>query len=476
MISQPNPQLWKQCMAMFERSVNAEQYNTWFTPLAPQQWDDEKTELTIGVPSHFFYEYIEEHFIKLIHTVIRNVFGTTTRIYYCIVTDKEKNITTTLPSGPATTAAQSTTKSAPRRHTQELDPQLNAEYSFDNFVEGEANRLCRSVGLALAENPKQSTFNPLFIWGPSGVGKTHLLNAIGNELHQRHPSHRVLYLTAHTFEVQYMESIRNNTFNDFINFYQSIDTLMLDDVQEFACLKGTQNTFFHIFNHLKQNGKQIVLTSDRNPSELQGMEDRLITRFKWGLTAEMKRPGEELRRNILLSHIKRNGLHIPVDVVNYISNTISDSVRDLEGSLNSLMAYSVVFNRNIDLTLAKQVLGHTMKAERKNISIDQILQQTSIFFQVDINDLCGPTRKANVVLARQVAMYLAQKNTDLTTNKIGLLIGNRNHATVIHSINSINDRLDTDQKFRSQMDELEMKLREQITPTQKPFNTPKKKK
>jgi chromosomal replication initiator protein len=342
---------------------------------------------------------------------------------------------------------------------QQLDSQLNPNYTFDNFVEGFSNKLPRTVGVAIANNPRQVTFNPLFIYGPSGVGKTHLVNAIGNKLRELHPEKRVLYVSAHLFQVQYTDSVRQNTVNDFISFYQSIDILIIDDVQEFTT-KATQQTFFHIFNHLHQNGRQLIFTSDRPPMALHGMEERLLTRFKWGLLAELERPNVELRRDILLSKIRQNGLRIAENVVDYIADNVDCSVRDLEGVVHSLMAYSVVWNSDIDLSLAERVIAHTVGASqgKRELTAEQILNQTCAYFQIDPSDVLSQSRKANVVTARQVTMYLVQKHTRLSTTKIGAAIGGRSHATVLHSCQSVEQRLDSDEAFSAQIEELETQL------------------
>lgn len=341
-----------------------------------------------------------------------------------------------------------------------MDPQLNRNYSFENFIEGVSNKLPRSVGQAIAEHPKQSTFNPLFIYGASGVGKTHLVNAIGAKIKELHPTKRVLYVSAHLFQVQYTDSVRKNTVNDFINFYQTIDVLIIDDVQEFASLTKTQNTFFHIFNHLHQNGRQLILTSDRPPTALQGMEERLLTRFKWGLLAELEKPNQQLRHDILENKIRQDGLKIPEEVIDFVSENVNDSVRELEGIVNSLMAYSVVWNRDIDLPLAEQILKRAVKQENKPVTIDFILDKVCGYFNVKQEDVFTKCRKQPVAQVRQIAMYLAQKHTNLSLARIGSLIGKRTHATVLHSCSVVEDRLHVDKAFKSKMDEIEKLLKQ----------------
>lgn len=461
-----NKAKWDKCLEYCQDKLNEQQYTTWIKPVSFCSYDAEKRELKVGVPSPYFYEYLEEHFAKLLHTAIQEVYGARVSLFYKIMTDKTNRLTQEVagnqPQGTMEPTGQQTAPNVAQPSEPampEIDSHLLAEYSFENFIEGESNILLRSVGLSIAENPKQKTFNPLFIHGHSGVGKTHLVNAIGMKLKENFPEKRVLYLSAHLFHVQFVDASLKNKTNDFIHFYQQIDVLILDDVQELVGMTKTQNTFFHIFNHLKQNGKQIILTCDRAPSDLQGMEDRLITRFKWGLLAELGQPNEQLRHDILESKIHRNGLKIPKSVIDYISENVTDSVRELEGVVTSLMAYSVVFNRNVDLTMARHIVSNATNVERKPITIDDVIAQVCDYCKVSKNDLFGKTRKANIVEARQISMYLAQKYAKLSTNKIGLLIGGRNHTTVIYSINSVEALMQSDAKFRQKVEEIEKNVK-----------------
>ena len=461
--------LWKRCQGLFRSNVNDQQYKTWFLPLKFKSFDEEAKVLTVYIPSQFFFEYLEENYRKLVHLVIMRVFGAGTRIDYQVEVVSQETVTLESDTLTAEEARPATRPANKGPHmlqavgqSQDLDSQLNPKQNFENFIEGDSNKLPRSVGQAIAQNPNQQAFNPLFIYGPSGVGKTHLVNAIGQRVKELHPEKRVLYLSANLFEVQFTDSRRFNTFNDFMHFYQSIDVLIMDDIQELMgeTKSKTQYAFFHIFNHLRQNGRQIILTSDRPPVALQGMEERLLTRFKCGLLAELERPEEKLRRDILQSKIRHDGLNIPQDVINYISSNVSDSVRELEGVVHSLLAYSVVYNRNVDMELAQKVLKHSIRAERaKHITMDQIIETACEHYNIRQEDVYGKSRKANIVLVRQVSMYLAQHYTKLTTCKIGTLVGNRNHATVIHSVKTIENRLKFDKEFKKSLDELENKIK-----------------
>ena len=452
-------------MEMFRSNVSEQQYQTWFSPMRIKSYDAVQKELAVYIPSQFFFEYLEEHFRRLIHITISRFFGADVTLSYEVevadnVTVNQESDSNMVPeAAPSPLAANQSPQWAQAvGMAADLDSQLNVHQSFSNFIEGTSNKLPRSVGQAIAEHPEQQTFNPLFVYGPSGVGKTHLVNAIGMRTKELHPEKRVLYLSAHLFMVQFTDARRRNIFNDFMHFYQSIDMLIVDDVQELAGMTATQNAFFHIFNHLRQNGKQIIMTCDRPPVSLQGMEERLITRFKSGLMAEMEKPEEPLRRSILHSIVKHDGLSIPDDVVNYISHNVTGSVRELEGIVHSLLAYSVVYSKDIDLEFAQRILAGRIKIEKKDITIDQIISCTCEHYNVKEEEIFGKSRKANVVTVRQMSMYLAHKHTKLTASKIGIYVGNRDHATVLHGIKTIDGRLKIEQKLRQDLEELEGKL------------------
>ena len=457
--------LWSRCMEMFRNNVTEQQYQTWFSPMKIRSYDAARKDLTVYIPSQFFFEYLEEHFRRLIHLTIGRYFGDDVTLTYMVevadnvMVSQESDDAAVLPSVTSSREANKSPELAQAvGPADDLDSQLNEHQRFSNFIEGTSNKLPRSVGQAIAEHPEQQTFNPLFIYGPSGVGKTHLVNAIGMRTKELHPEKRVLYLSAHLFMVQFTDARNRNVFNDFMHFYQSIDVLIVDDVQELVGMKGTQNAFFHIFNHLRQNGKQIIMTCDRPPVALQGLEERLSTRFKSGLMAEMERPEESLRRNILHSIVKHDGLNIPDEVLDYISGNVTGSVRELEGVIHSLLAYSVVYSKEVDLTFAQRILAGRVRVEKKAVTIDQIITCTCEFYNVREEDLFGKSRKANIVTVRQMSMYLAHKHTKLPTSKIGVYVGNRDHATVLHGIKTIDGRLKVDKELRQQLAELEEKL------------------
>ena len=455
--------LWNRCLEIIRDNVPEQTYKTWFCPIVPLKYED-KT-LVVQVPSQFFYEFLEEKFLDLLRQTIHKVFGEEAKLMYSVMVVKNPPTTVPLPphagpTGASLTTRQTITKNIPQiPQVADLDPHLNKEYNFETFIEGESNKLSRSVAEAVALNPAKTIFNPLFFYGASGVGKTHLANAIGTRIKELYPEKRVLYVSAHLFQVQYTDSVRNNTTNDFINFYQSIDVLIIDDIQEFAGLTKTQNNFFHIFNHLHQNGKQLILTSDRSPALLQGMEDRLITRFKWGMVAELEKPTIELRRNILRNKIRRDGLQFPPEVIDYIAQNVSDSVRDLEGVVISIMAHATIYNREVDLDLAQRIVRKISRNESKPITIDTIIDTVCSHFGLEPSAIHTKSRKRDVVQARQIAMYLAKNNTDYSASKIGTLIGGKDHATVLHACKTIRELREVDKTFRAEVDEIQATLK-----------------
>lgn len=464
-MSENNPVgLWNRCLEIIRDNIPEQTYKAWFLPIRPLKYED-KT-LTIQVPSQFFYEYLEEHFLDLLRKTIYKVIGKGTMLVYNVMVDKSSRPeqTVNLESTHRTilpTQKPVITKAIPEIPLPDLDPHLNPEYNFETFIEGYSNKLSRSVAEAVALNPAKTIFNPLFLYGASGVGKTHLANAIGTKVKELYPEKRVLYVSAHLFQVQYTDSVRNNTTNDFINFYQTIDVLIIDDIQEFAGVTKTQNTFFHIFNHLHQNGKQLILTSDRAPVLLQGMEERLITRFKWGMVAELEKPTVELRKNILRNKIHRDGLQFPPEVIDYIAENVGDSVRDLEGIVISIMAHSTIYNKEIDLELAQRIVRKFVNCENKTVTIDEIINTVCSHFGLETAAIHTKSRKREVVQARQIAMYLAKNHTDLSTAKIGALIGHKDHATVLHACKTIKELKEVDKSFRAEMDEIQAALKKQ---------------
>ena len=458
---QPNA-LWEQCLQLIRDNVTEQQFTTWFKPIIFEAFDAATNILLVQVPSPFVYEYLEENYVDLLSKVLTRIYGKGVQLKYRIVTDKAHNLTQDIQSETVDNVeTQLPTNRANQSPTpldvalQEIDPQLDLHKSFSNYIEGDSNKLPRSIGLSIAEHPNTTQFNPMFIYGPSGCGKTHLINAIGLRIKQLYPQKRVLYISARLFQVQYTNSVLNNTTNDFINFYQTIDVLIVDDIQEWMTATKTQDTFFHIFNHLFKNGKRIILASDRPPVELKGMNERLLTRFACGLIAELEKPNVQLCVDILNSKIKRDGLNIPDDVVQFIAQTANGSVRDLQGVINSLLAYSVVYNSNIDMRLAERVIKRSVKIDDEPLTLDEIIDKVCSHFNVTVNAVNSRSRKQEIVLARQVSMYLAQKHTKMPASRIGKLVGGRDHSTVLHSCSQIEKRLQVDKGFTAELSTIE---------------------
>ena len=455
--------LWGDCLHLIRENVTEQQYKTWFASIVFEKYDEEKQTLLIQVPSRYVYEYLEQYYVTLLSKVLCRCFGKNVQLNYRIVVDKAHKLTVEEEgSEPVNIEHPQKTIRGNKAPTtldaavpQDLNPQLDIHKTFQTFIEGDSNKLPRTVGLTIAEHPGKSTFNPFFVFGPSGCGKTHLINAIGVRCKEMYPQKRVLYVSARLFQVQFADATRQNTVNDFIHFYQTIDVLIVDDIQEWATAPKTLDTFFHIFNHLFRNGKQIILASDRPPVDLQGMKDRLLTRFACGLIAELEKPNVQLCVDILHAKCRRDGLKIPEDVIQFIAETANGSVRDLEGVVNSLMAYSIVYNSSVDMRLAERVIKRAVKVDNKPLTVDDILERVCDHYNVSQQNVFSKSRKRDYVIVRQVSMYLAQKYTKMPASRIGQLIGGRDHSTVIHSCSTIEQRLKVDKSFSSELSSIE---------------------
>lgn len=454
---------WDEALALIRKNVTEPIYNTWFKPIVFENFDEVHRMIVVQVPSPFVYEYLEENFVGLMGKVLQHCFDGKVGLSYRVVTDKEHGISVELEGEPAaefdkpvarTKANQSPTV-LDAAEPQQIDSQLNSHLTFSNYIEGASNKLPRSVGMSIAEHPNTMQFNPMFIYGPSGCGKTHLVNAIGVKTKQLYPQKRVLYVSAQLFQKQYTSAVLQKRPNDFFGFYQTIDMLIVDDIQEWMTSPKTQETFFHIFNHLFRNGKRIILVSDRPPVDLKGMPDRLLTRFSCGLIAELEKPNMQLCVDILESKIRRDGLNIPQDVIQYIAQNASGSVRDLEGVINSLLAYSVVYSCEVDMRLAERVLKRAVKLDDEPLTIDDIIDKVCVHYNVTPAQVNSKSRKQDYVRARQVSMYLAQKYTKMPASRIGKLVGNRDHSTVIHSCSQIEKRLQVDKAFGAELTSIE---------------------
>lgn len=445
---------WNACLEHIRTQLDAKEFGTWFAPLELVEYKGDK--LTVSVPNKYVGDYIRDHHRELVAGALARTFGNKTQLIWRnaeAVAQWERDEQRRMKQMPAHTGPTPGAQQLPP-----LSPQLNPCYTFENFVEGKSNKLARAVALSIAQNPGQSTFNPFFVYGPSGVGKTHLVNAIGVRLRELYPEKRVLFVSAHVFKTQYTDSVIHNTTNDFINFYQSIEVLIIDDIQEITTSKTLQ-TFFHIFNHLQQNRRQLVITCDQPPALLKDMEERMLTRFKWGMIAPMEKPDTTLRKAILESKIRRDGLSFPQDVIQYIAQNVESSVRELEGIINSIMAYSVVDNCDIDLALTARVVARAVNLERKELTPEGIMQHVARQLGVKMRDIQSKSRKQDIVQARQLFMYLVHKYTDLSYSQIGRHVGGRDHSTVLYGCEQMARRISTDANFRHKVEEIEAGLK-----------------
>jgi chromosomal replication initiator protein len=468
--------VWNNCLKVIKDNVPSVSFRTWFEPIVPVKL--EKNILTIQVPSPFFYEYLEEQYIDILRKTLRKELGHDAKLEYSVVMENSA-VSNTKPYTvklPGKTSSELRNKPVqmplgegehsiknpfiiPGIKKLNIDPQLNPDNSFTNYIEGECNRLARSAGYAVGNNPGGTAFNPLFLYGDSGLGKTHLAQAIGIRVKDKQPDKVVLYVNANKFQTQFVDAIRNNTRNDFLNFYQMIDVLIIDDVHEFAGKEKTQDIFFHIFNHLHQSGKQLVLTSDKPPVELQGLEQRLLSRFKWGLSADLQSPDFETRVAILKHKAYLDGINMQDDVIEYVATHITTNVRELEGAMISLLAQATLNKREITIDLATEMIDKLIKNIKREISIDYIQKVVCSYFNVPVEMLLSSTRKREIVQARQVAMYFSKNLTKSSLATIGSQIGDKDHATVLHACKTVNNLLETDKRFKLQIDEIEKRLK-----------------
>lgn len=443
-------QLWERCLEIFRDNLPQEQFDTWFKPATSLSYENNK--VTIDVPSPFYVEQYEERFLRLIGPVMRRVYGNGVELYYHFnqVKDRPETQVTTRTEDPATFG----TSPFAQKKYPDLDPQLNPRYTFENYCGSDSNKLARAIGMAIADDPKLKTYNPLFIFGPTGVGKTHLSQAIGIRIKQLRPETRVLYITARLFESQYTTAANSGKMNDFINFYQSIDVLIIDDIQDLIGKAKTQNAFFHIFNHLHQNQKQLILSSDCRPASMDGMEERLLSRFKWGMTAELERPDIELRRDVLCRKASQAGVELSEEVVDYITRNVTDSIRDLDGILSSLVGHAAILSQDITIELTRRVVANAVKINRRQINFEMITQQVTDYYNIDVDSIFTSSRKRDISDARQLVMYLAKKHTKLPLKGIGTRLS-RTHATVLHACKIVEDRMLTDKQLRDDVAKIE---------------------
>ena len=466
--------VWKNCLSFIKDNIQPQAYKTWFEPISAIKLSDHS--LSIQVPSKFFYEWLEEHYVKILKVALTKELGNEAKLVYIIKMENtygnKQPFTEKIPSANRS-AIKSQQADIPLKNKNpelknpfvipgirnvKIESQLNPIYTFENFLEGDSNRLARNAGIAVANKPGGTSFNPLLIFGGVGLGKTHLAHAIGVDIKDKYPEKTVLYISAEKFTQQYIESVKKNNRNDFIHFYQIIDVLIIDDVQFLSGKSGTQDVFFHIFNHLHQNGKQVILTSDKAPVDMQDIEQRLLSRFKWGLSAELQKPDFETRVSIVKNKLYRDGVEMSEDVIEYVAKNIKTNVRELEGAIISLIAQSSFNKKEINLGLAKEIVEKFVKNTKREVSIDYIQKVVSDYFQMDVETLQSKTRKRHIVQARQLAMFFAKKFTKASLASIGSQIGKRDHATVLHACKTVDNLSSTDKQFRKYVEDLTKKL------------------
>lgn len=446
--------LWAECQQILKDNLSQSAYQTWFAPIEPIQWEDNM--LVLQVRSQFIVDYIEDNYLDILSRVLRKVFGAQVQLEYRILMAGSSidipSDSTKLSMSKPMSVSQSTVEIA-----ADWDSHLNPQYTFDNFIKGEPNKLARAVAVEIAKSPGKTIFNPLFLYGGSGVGKTHLAYAIGNEVCRLNSDARVLYVAANTFKLQFQDAVNHNRVPDFLMFYQSVDVLIVDDIQYFADLKGTQDSFFQIFNHLQQSHKQLILTSDRSPLELRGVQDRLLSRFKWGLAAEITRPDYQLRHDILMYRIRKDGIKLSDEIITYVATHVTDNVRDLEGVLASLLAYSTLTDSPIDMALTQTVVGRLVALRPQSFDTKDIVSRVCQHMNVTEKVITARTRQREAVRARNIVMYLIKKYTDSSLAQIGAVV-HRDHATVAHSLNTMDDLMSYDAVLRQEVAAIERTL------------------
>lgn len=478
-ITKDHVQVWKNCLETIRDIVGEQAYDTWFVPIVPVSLEEDT--LVIQLPSHLYYEFLEEHYVNVLRSVIKKELGQSGKLTYKVVMeqkqDPEMSQSITLPShhrpavsNPLTLAPidvfQTSNRDIPdpfvlpgiQKH--KIPSNLVDTLTFDNYVEGDCNRLARSAGWAIAKEPGKTSFNPLFIYSEVGLGKTHLVNAIGIQTKVNFPDKTVVYVSSDTFYQQYIEAVKNRNVNDFIWFYQSVDMLIIDDIQFISGGKGkTQEAFFHIFNSLHQRGKQIIITSDKSPVDISGFEPRLLNRFKWGLTADLTIPDLETRVAIINKKLENNGISFPKEVVDYLALRITSNTRELEGAMIAILAQSSLNHRAITVELAKEMVDKYVKTNAKEISIEYIQKIICDYFKISPDAINAKTRKREIVQARQLGMYFAKKYTKLPLSVIGAYCGNKDHATVLHACRTISNLYDTDKKMKLYVDDIDKKMK-----------------
>mmetsp|Transcript_26954 Transcript_26954/g.62617 ORF Transcript_26954/g.62617 Transcript_26954/m.62617 type:complete len:480 (+) Transcript_26954:3396-4835(+) len=467
--------VWDNCLRYIQKRVSEQSFRTWFRPIVPKKL--ENSTLTIQVPSQFFYEWLEEHYLSLLRQVVRQELGAQGKLEYSVIVDqgntRQQPFTIKLPLPPDNyTQVQQYRYNQPNAEHRFKNPftlrnidnasrtsYLNPNYTFNAFIEGSCNQLAKAAAQAIAKKPGGTSFNPFMVYGGVGLGKTHVVQALGNEIKALFANKFVLYVSSEQFTTQFIEALRNNSIQDFSHFYLQADLLIIDDIQFLASKEKTQEIFFHIFNHLHQASKQIVITSDCSPRELQGLQERLLSRFKWGLTADLQQPDFETRVAIIQSKMEADGIHMPDELIQYVAHSVDTNIRELEGVIISMIAHASLKKEEINLELAKQVLKNIVKDVSTEVGIDYIQKTVAAYYGVPLENLKSKSRKRELVVARQLAMFFAKKYTNHSLKSIGHYFGKRDHSTVIYALQAVNDMLDTDPRFKLSFEDLQRKIK-----------------
>ncbi len=437
-------QIWDNFLSLIKQKVTPNAYATWFKPTRLSKIED--SVLTIQVPSQFFYEWLESHYNDVIKEALHTAVGPKAKLVYSVIMD----------SATQSVQLPSMKKKETSRHQSSTN--LNHRFTFDNFVEGECNKFAKAAAITVGESPGRTTFNPLLIYGGVGLGKTHLIQAIGNLSEAKNSAGRVLYVDSERFTIDFIDSIRKNKTTEFSGIYRNVDLLVVDDIQFFGNKERTQEEFFHTFNTLHHKGKQIVLSSDRSPKELKGIEERLISRFQWGLVVDIQQPDLETRQAILQKKAEENGLDLPNEIYQFIATHITSNIRELEGALIRLLAYSSLNDEDVTIDLAKRLLKDVCMPKARAVSVEFIQKTTAEYFGFPDDMLRAKTRKKEIAQARQIAMYLCKKMTDNSLKTIGLHFGGRDHSTVIHAITTIEQLVQDDKAIREHVENIKNKI------------------
>lgn len=458
----PHTALWNKAAEFLRNNLSEQQYTAWFSDVRSLSFDTLKRELKISVPSSYFIEVFENNFKSVLNSAIKKIYGQDVKLIYCYpmvndveatrVSERSPGISPVIAKGGAA-PANPFVNEPPRA----FDSQLNASYNFENYVKGDSNLIACTIAEAIADDPTNKTFNPLFIFGPTGVGKTHLIQAIGIRIKERNPAAKVLYVTARLFQSQYTAANHKGQINNFFHFYQGINTLIVDDIQDLAGKRETQNTFFNIFNQLHQNNRQIIMSSDCAPALMDGFEARLLSRFKWGASAELFKPDIDLRRKVLRCKAEQAGLELDDDIINYIADNVTDSIRELEGVISSLVVHAMALNCEITLSLAQNVIANSIRRQRRQINFEMLTQAVSSYFNLEADTLFTKSRKREISDARQIVMYLAKTIAGMSLKQIGNKLG-RTHATVLYACKTIEERMPIEKELRASIDAIQQSI------------------